>query len=240
MTVLRTKIYPHLSPSEIPDPVDFYFERWWGNPLFRGSYSNWPASFFEEHHEDLVRMVGGRVGFAGEHTSAKHFGSCRPCLSRFCRLWRADGSSRLKGSCMGRISLALGLRTRYVIFSCAGDACNSLSLRMVASELVRRRGYRMSRFAHHWYIFCIFFTSTTNRCLRICSLVDVLSTELTCSMKGNIHECPPARPPTSVRVVVRISARPTNCDILRSRRGSGKWESWRGYPFSFCETATVS
>ncbi|KAF9643186.1 amine oxidase [Thelephora ganbajun] len=74
MTVLRTKMYPHLSPSEIPDPVDFYFERWWSNPLFRGSYSNWPASFFEEHHEDLVRTIGGRVGFAGEHTSAKHFG----------------------------------------------------------------------------------------------------------------------------------------------------------------------
>jgi len=73
MTVLRTKMYPHLS-SEIPDPIDFYFERWWSNPLFRGSYSNWPASFFEEHHEDLTRMVDRRVGFAGEHTSAKHFG----------------------------------------------------------------------------------------------------------------------------------------------------------------------
>jgi len=74
MAVLRTKMYPHLSPSEIPDPIDFYFERWWSNPLFRGSYSNWPASFFEEHHKDLVRMVDDRVSFAGEHTSAKHFG----------------------------------------------------------------------------------------------------------------------------------------------------------------------
>ena len=75
MMVLRTKMYPHIPPSEIPDPTDFYFERWWSNPLFRGSYSNWPASFFEEHHEDLTRMVGNRVGFAGEHTSGKHFGS---------------------------------------------------------------------------------------------------------------------------------------------------------------------
>lgn len=85
MTVLRTKMYPHLSPSEIPDPIDFYFERWWSNPLFRGSYSNWPASFFEEHHMDLIKMVGGRIGFAGEHTSAKHFGSS----IAVCRLWTA-------------------------------------------------------------------------------------------------------------------------------------------------------
>lgn len=144
MTVLRKKIYPHLPPSEIPDPIDFYFERWWDNPLFRGSYSNWPASFFEEHHEDLVRMVGGRVGFAGEHTSAKHFGLCRHSLSRFWQLWQADESSNLKGSCTERISLALELRTRYVIFSCTSDACSDLSV--VASELVRRPDHRMSHY----------------------------------------------------------------------------------------------
>lgn len=94
MTVLRTKMYPHLSPSEIPDPIDFYFERWWSNPFFRGSYSNWPASFFEEHHMDLIKTVGGRVAFAGEHTSAKHFGSS----AAVCRF--VDSFGRLTRCCV--------------------------------------------------------------------------------------------------------------------------------------------
>lgn len=58
---------------EIPPMLDFYFERWHTNPLFRGSYSNWPSSFFQEHHDNLRARVD-RVYFAGEHTSAKYFG----------------------------------------------------------------------------------------------------------------------------------------------------------------------
>lgn len=176
MTVLRTKIYPHLSPSEIPDPIDFYFERWWGDPLFRGSYSNWPASFFEEHHEDLVKMVGGRVGFAGEHTSAKHFGLCSPCLSRFRQLRQADESSHLKDSCTERISLVLELRARYAVFSRVGgtsDACTDLSVPpWVASGLVRCSPWdvslRISRC--YWWIFGILFASSTDRCPPICKI----------------------------------------------------------------------
>ncbi|KAG2741010.1 amine oxidase, partial [Suillus brevipes Sb2] len=41
MEVLRA-MYPN---TTVPDPVAFHFKRWHADPLFRGSYSNWPPSF---------------------------------------------------------------------------------------------------------------------------------------------------------------------------------------------------
>ncbi|GBE87489.1 hypothetical protein BKA93DRAFT_895621 [Sparassis latifolia] len=58
----------------VPDPLAFYFPRWHSDPLFRGSYSNWPASFFSGHHENLRATVEERLWFAGEATSQKYFG----------------------------------------------------------------------------------------------------------------------------------------------------------------------
>ncbi|EMD32755.1 hypothetical protein CERSUDRAFT_108584 [Gelatoporia subvermispora B] len=58
----------------IPEPTDFYFQRWHSDPLFRGSYSNWPASFLSEHQANLRADVNERLWFAGEATSKKHFG----------------------------------------------------------------------------------------------------------------------------------------------------------------------
>ncbi|KAI0365871.1 amine oxidase [Pilatotrama ljubarskyi] len=60
--------------ATIPDPLDFYFQRWYSDPLFRGSYSNWPANFLSEHQTNLRANVGKRLWFAGEATSKKHFG----------------------------------------------------------------------------------------------------------------------------------------------------------------------
>jgi len=58
----------------IPDPEAFYFPRWFNDPLYRGSYSNWPSSFFSEHHENLRATVDQRLWFAGEATSMKYYG----------------------------------------------------------------------------------------------------------------------------------------------------------------------
>lgn len=69
LTVLRA-MFPK---QNIPAPLDFYFPRWHSDPLFRGSYSNWPASFFQQHHEN-VRANVGRLFFAGEATSEKYYG----------------------------------------------------------------------------------------------------------------------------------------------------------------------
>ncbi|KAI8972602.1 amine oxidase [Trametes punicea] len=60
--------------TTIPEPLAFHFPRWHSDPLFRGSYSNWPASFFSEHHQNLRATVGDRLWFAGEATSQKYFG----------------------------------------------------------------------------------------------------------------------------------------------------------------------
>ncbi|KAF9261105.1 amine oxidase [Marasmius fiardii PR-910] len=69
LEVLRT-MFPNVT---IPEPVDFFFPRWFSDPLFRGSYSNWPTSFFSEHHDNL-RANLGRLYFSGEAMSQKYFG----------------------------------------------------------------------------------------------------------------------------------------------------------------------
>ena len=65
-------MFPNIT---IPQPVDFYFHRWHSDPLFRGSYSNWPANFLPEHSDNLRANVHERLWFAGEATSKKYFGT---------------------------------------------------------------------------------------------------------------------------------------------------------------------
>ena len=73
--VLRS-MFPNVT---IPDPVAFHFPRWASNPLYRGSYSNWPASFYAQHYDNLRARVGDRLWFAGEATSFKYY--VRPALT---------------------------------------------------------------------------------------------------------------------------------------------------------------
>ena len=70
MSVVRS-MFPNVA---VPEPTDFFFPRWHSNPLFRGSYSNWPPSFYIEHLDNLRANVG-RLYFAGEATSRKYFGA---------------------------------------------------------------------------------------------------------------------------------------------------------------------
>ena len=61
--------------ATIPEPLHFYFQRWYSDPLFRGSYSNWPANFLSEHWQGNLRAnVDKRLWFAGDATSKKWFG----------------------------------------------------------------------------------------------------------------------------------------------------------------------
>jgi len=71
LSVLRS-MYPNVP---VPEPLDFYFQRWHSDALFRGSYSNWPASFLSEHQGNLRANVDERLWFAGEATSRKYFGA---------------------------------------------------------------------------------------------------------------------------------------------------------------------
>ncbi|KAH9477058.1 Polyamine oxidase 6 [Psilocybe cubensis] len=69
MGVVRS-MFPNVT---VPEPLDFFFPRWHSNPLFRGSYSNWPPAFASQHLDNLRANVG-RLYFAGEATSRKYFG----------------------------------------------------------------------------------------------------------------------------------------------------------------------
>ncbi|KAF8210930.1 amine oxidase [Mycena galopus ATCC 62051] len=70
LDVLHT-MFPN---TTIPAPTAFFFPRWFSDPLYRGSYSNWPASFVSQHHTNLRANVGKRLWFSGEAMSQKYFG----------------------------------------------------------------------------------------------------------------------------------------------------------------------
>jgi len=70
------KMYPN---TTMPEPIDFFYPKWHSNPLFRGSYSNWPPSFTSQHMDNLRANVG-RLYFAGEATSLKYFGTSAKCV----------------------------------------------------------------------------------------------------------------------------------------------------------------
>lgn len=70
MGVLQS-MFPNVT---VPQPIAFYFPRWHSDPLYRGSYSNWPPSFLNEHHQNIQATVDSRLWFAGEHTNLNYFG----------------------------------------------------------------------------------------------------------------------------------------------------------------------
>lgn len=66
------KMYPGV---DIAEPNGIFIPRWHSDPLFRGSYSNWPAGYPKALHNQLRAPVGeGRVIFSGEATSYKYYG----------------------------------------------------------------------------------------------------------------------------------------------------------------------
>lgn len=59
----------------IPEPLDIVVPRWDQDPLFRGSYSNWPLGELDQHHSNLRQPVGDdKVFFTGEAYSKEMFG----------------------------------------------------------------------------------------------------------------------------------------------------------------------
>jgi polyamine oxidase len=61
--------------ESIPDPLDMTVPRWDSDPLFRGSYSNWPLGELDQHHDNLRQPIGNNtVHFAGEAYSKELFG----------------------------------------------------------------------------------------------------------------------------------------------------------------------
>ncbi|CAK9780397.1 amine oxidase [Cutaneotrichosporon oleaginosum] len=63
--------------GDVPAPLDALVPRWTLDPLFRGSYSNWPLGALDQHHSNLGQPLGGAqswLHFSGEATSADSFG----------------------------------------------------------------------------------------------------------------------------------------------------------------------
>ncbi|KAH9003706.1 amine oxidase [Lactarius hatsudake] len=69
MEVLRA-MFPNVT---VPEPTAFLFPRWFSDPLYRGSFSTWPASFVPQHRINLRAPIG-RLWFSGEAMSEKYFG----------------------------------------------------------------------------------------------------------------------------------------------------------------------
>lgn len=69
MDVLRS-----MYGKNIPEPNAMVFPRWHSDPLFRGSYSNWPIGELDQHHENMVAPLNNRVFFSGEAMSKRYYG----------------------------------------------------------------------------------------------------------------------------------------------------------------------
>lgn len=69
MEVLRT-----MYGDDIPEANAIHVPRWTSNPLFRGTYSNWPIGELSQHHVNMVAPLHNRVFFAGEAMSADFYG----------------------------------------------------------------------------------------------------------------------------------------------------------------------
>eukprot|EP00899_Mesostigma_viride_P009177 jgi/Mesvir1/18260/Mv09530-RA.2 len=70
MKVLRDIYGPQ--GVDVPDPLDAIVTQWAQDPMAYGSYSNIVVGSSGKDYDILAQNVGGRLFFAGEHTTRKH------------------------------------------------------------------------------------------------------------------------------------------------------------------------
>ncbi|KAL0095383.1 amine oxidase [Phycomyces blakesleeanus] len=78
------EVLKRMFPSaNITKPTEILIPRWHTNPLFRGSYSNWPLGVSTQHHDNMRAPLRGfngsnasppRLWFSGEAMSADFYG----------------------------------------------------------------------------------------------------------------------------------------------------------------------
>ncbi|KZT60493.1 amine oxidase [Calocera cornea HHB12733] len=103
--------------------TDFYFQRWHEDPLFRGTYSNWPAGYHPAELDNLRAPLPGtapgmgegeggvlgegRLLFAGEATSFEYFGFLQGAYTEGQRAARAVANCLLyqrgEAGCLGEV-----------------------------------------------------------------------------------------------------------------------------------------
>lgn len=65
--------------NHIPNPEEIVYKDWHNDPLFRGSYSNWGASYPFNVFRRLREPLYERLWFAGEGTSTAFVGFLHAC-----------------------------------------------------------------------------------------------------------------------------------------------------------------
>lgn len=97
MVVLR-----EMYGSSIPPPTSVVVPRWTLDPLYRGSYSNWPIGVLDQHHSNLRQPVGqDRVWFTGEAMSEEAFGYVQGAWNEGKATAQSVGSCLTAGECLG-------------------------------------------------------------------------------------------------------------------------------------------
>ncbi|KAF9529044.1 amine oxidase [Crepidotus variabilis] len=94
LSVLKS-MFPN---ATVPEPLDFFFPRWHANPLYRGSYSNWPPSFSSDHLSNLRANVG-KLHFTGEANSRQYFGFLHGAYDEGLKIGTSIADCIQNGSC---------------------------------------------------------------------------------------------------------------------------------------------
>lgn len=86
--------------DDVPEPLDMTLPLWNHNPLFRGSFSNWPIGFSDQHHWNLRQPVDdGRLMFTGEACSYESFGFVQGAWSEGRKSGHLISQCMLEGIC---------------------------------------------------------------------------------------------------------------------------------------------
>ncbi|KAI9487922.1 hypothetical protein BDB00DRAFT_773571 [Zychaea mexicana] len=76
ITAVLQRMFPDFT---VPRPLEILVPRWHSNPLFRGSYSNWPIGMQTQHHDNIRAPLPAdskkpKVVFPGEAYSQDYYG----------------------------------------------------------------------------------------------------------------------------------------------------------------------
>lgn len=95
-------MFPHI---QVPYPTNILIPRWRQNPLFHGSYSNWPIGMSLQHHENMRAPLPlhptqhPQLWFAGEAMSQKYYGYLHGAWLNGQEVGRIVGNCLTKSKC---------------------------------------------------------------------------------------------------------------------------------------------
>ena len=86
--------------NDVPEPLDMTVPLWDHDPLFRGSYSNWPIGYSDQHHWNLRQPVeDGKLLFTGEAYSRESLGFIQGAWSEGKKTGKVIARCIMSGDC---------------------------------------------------------------------------------------------------------------------------------------------